>query len=129
MVTRRNLGLPLTPEILADMYGYLASTKPYTKWHLPHKSDVEFKVMRMRDTAGDYTWDKKRRKHIIRISSRCVGSTYRLAMIMAHEMLHAVEVVTGTVTAGAMHNKTFLRMSDQVCKLHGFDRHDFAEIE
>lgn len=122
-------GLLLTEDVLRDCYGALHSTEPFCHWRLPEKHDVIFKVMRMRDTAGDHSFDKVRKLHTVRISSRCVATYLRLGMIMGHEMVHVAEIELGTVTAGSMHNLAFLRMSDEVCACHGFDRHDFAEIE
>ncbi len=122
-------GLLLTEEVLRNNYGALHSTEPFCHWGLPDKHDVIFKVMRMRDTAGDHSYDKVRKLHTIRISSRCVATYLRLGMIMGHEMVHVAEVGLKTVSPGVMHNTAFLRMSDEVCACQGFDRHDFAEIE
>jgi hypothetical protein len=122
-------GLHLNEEVLRNTYGMLHSTEPFCHWGLPDKHDVVFKVMRMRDTSGDHHYDRQKNLHTIRISSRCVGTFMRLGLIMGHEMVHVAEVVLKTVSKGAMHNRAFLRMSDEVCSCHGFDRLDFAEIE
>jgi len=125
----RPSGVFLTEDALRNTYGLLHSCEPFCYWGLPEKHDVIFKVMKMRDTAGDHSYDKAKRIHTIRISSRCVATYHRLGMIMGHEMVHVAEVELKTVTPGAMHNLAFLRMSNEVCGCHGFDRHDFAEIE
>jgi hypothetical protein len=123
------VGLLLTVDVLRNTYGLLHSTEPFCHWGLPDKHDVEFRVMRMRDTAGDHEYLKRKKLHVIRISSRCVGTFHRLGMIMGHEMIHVAEVELKTVSPGVMHNLAFLRMSDEVCACHGFDRMDFADIE
>lgn len=122
-------GLLLSPDVLRECYGLLDATEPFCHWGLPGKHDVTFRVMRMKGTAGDHHFNKGRNLHTVRISSRCVGTFFRLGMIMGHEMIHVAEIVLGTVSPGAMHNKAFLKMSDEVCACHGFDRLDFAEIE
>jgi hypothetical protein len=103
--------------------------EPFCHWGLPDKHDVAFRVMKMRDTAGDHGYTKLKKLHTIRISSRCVGTYQRLGMIMGHEMVHVAEVELETVSPGAMHNRAFMRMADEVCSCLGFDRLDFAEIE
>lgn len=130
-VTRLNTPtrLRLNEDVLRECYGLFDATEPFCHWGLPNKHDVVFKVMRMKDTAGDHSFEKLKKLHIIRVSSRCVGTYTRLGMIMGHEMIHVAEVVLGTVSRGAMHNKAFMKMSDEVCSCHGFDRLDFAEIE
>jgi len=122
-------GLLLTPEVLRDAYGLVISTEPFCNWGLPDKHEVQFRVMKMRDTSGDHTYYRYTKKHRIRVSSRCVSSMFRLMQIMSHEAIHVAEVVLKTVSPTAMHNKAFMKMADEVCDCHGYDRHDFAEIE
>jgi hypothetical protein len=127
-ISKSKRGLHLDEDVLRQCYGFFHATEPFCQWGLPDKHEVIFRVMRMRDTAGDHSYDKQRMVHTIRISSRCVGTFNRLGMIMGHEMIHVAEVGLKTVTR-AMHNTAFMRMSDEVCNVHGFDRLDFAEIE
>lgn len=130
-VTRLNTPtrLRLNEDVLRECYGLFDATEPFCHWGMPNKHDVVFKIMRKKDTSGDHSFDKVKKVHTIRISSRCVGTFHRLGIIMGHEMIHVAEVVLGTVSRGAMHNKAFMKMSDEVCSCHGFDRLDFAEIE
>jgi hypothetical protein len=124
--------LVLNEEVLRNCYGFLQATEPFCHWGLPDKHDVVFGVTRARNTCGDYTYRKlERQQHLVRISSRCVGTCFRLCMIMGHEMIHVAESkpILNTVTRGAQHNRAFLKMADEVCTVHGFDRLDFAEIE
>lgn len=125
----RPKGLLLTPELLRASYGLIITGEPFCHWGMPDKDDVEFRVMRMRDTAGDYHFDRKRKRDVIRISSRNVGTMFRLTCIMAHEAIHVAERVLKTVTPNVQHNKAFRRMADEVCDCQGYDRHDFADVE
>jgi hypothetical protein len=122
--------ITLNVAALRHAYELLADTAPFNRWNLPDSHDVIFRVMRARDTAGDYEFDRKSR-HIIRISARCVGSLFTLLRIMAHEMIHLYQAHTRprTDTANVAHNAAFRRLSDEVCHYHGFDRAEFADLD
>lgn len=110
--------LPLTAEICRQAYDYLNATPPFSKWNLPHGEDVVFKVVRDPKLRGWYMRDGK--KHVIGISSTTIGRTESLMWTMAHEMIHLHEQHAGACGSG-MHSKAFVRWSEQVCRVHGFD--------
>lgn len=112
------MSLPLTPEILAHCYDFLAETMPFSKWGLPSSDEVIFKVARSKSLRG---WYKQDDKHRIFISSSCVQRTDALTMTMAHEMCHLIESHSGFCRNDVEHSKAFLKLAYRVCKYHGWD--------
>lgn len=114
--------LPITKEVLAAAYDYLASTEPFNEWSLPDSDEVLFIVMRSTTEFGHYKWDGKR--HTIAVSARAVGHTVTLLNVMAHEIIHlhleesGMESKTGDANT---HNGAFRVLAAQACKVHGFD--------
>lgn len=110
--------LPLTPDILRLAYDYLSETQPFCRWNLPPSEDVTFKVVRDPASRGWYRLDGDR--HLIAISTRCIGRTESLMEAMAHEIVHLHERHVGACGSG-QHSAAFNRWAAQVCKVHGFD--------
>lgn len=115
----------LTPELLESTYDLLCHTAPFDSWNLPAGEDVDFVVLRTDAKRGDYCWSPKRKRHMIRISSRCHGTLANLVETMAHEMIHLHEKASGLATS-AEHSAAFRKLADQVCKVHRFDPLAFA---
>jgi hypothetical protein len=118
--------LPLTPQALKGAYDFLRSTAPFCRWDLSPGEAVEFKILRTPHFEGDHWVKTPNGKHIIRVSSRTIGHTMSLIVVMAHEMLHAVQTIKKTETPGAQHNADFHRRAAQVCNYHGFDLKTFV---
>jgi hypothetical protein len=116
------MSLPLTPELLAACYDFLAATKPFCNWQLPDSETIQFKVLRTRERYGDHQMDGS--QHVIRVSSGKVGHTMTLVETMAHELIHVHMAETG-MAGSAEHGAAFHRLAEQVCRVHGFDPKDF----
>lgn len=109
--------LPLTPQMIAGAYEFLRLTPPFRGWNLPHADNVEFSVTAHRDREAD--WGRNADgSHVIRVSTRAVGSTDSLIQAVAHEMIHA--------RWGFTHGAAFTRGAQRVCKYHGWDVKRFA---
>lgn len=119
--------LPLTPETLARAYDYLASTPPFARWNLPDAGDLTFTVAQHPHLYGwhDSRGRGRRKRHIIAISARSVGHTASLMTVMAHEMLHLHQALTGQDSAGTEHNAAFRKDAAAICAVHGFDAKAF----
>lgn len=114
--------LPLTPEVLAAAYDYLAACEPFVRWNLPDSDDVKFKVTRSKKEYARYQWDGGR--HVISVSAAAVGHTSTLLMYLSHEILHMHLEITGMESRTGdenTHNMPFRRLAAQVCRVHGFD--------
>ena len=120
------MSLPLTPEILEAAYEFLRATPPFKGWKLPIGEEVEFAVIALRDREGDHTTYIGTTDHVIRVSSKRIGHTHSLIVVMAHEMIHARQAITKKFTSGVEHNADFRRLAATVCKLHGFDPKTFV---
>jgi len=114
----------LTPELLEWAYELVNHTDPFSKWNLPDGHEIEFRVMRGKSVAGDYS-RRDDGKHVIRISGRCVGTLSTLLEIMAHEMIH-LHQATAKMETKSQHNAAFYKLATQVCKIHKFDPKAFA---
>jgi hypothetical protein len=113
----------LTRDLLELAYDLLCATAPFDGWNLPAGEDVVFKVIRSDAVRGDYSRDVQGR-HVIRISSRCIGTVATLIETMAHEMIHLHEGQNGTATRSE-HNAAFRKFADEVCRVHRFDAKAF----
>lgn len=114
--------LPLTPEVLAAAYDYLATCEPFSGWNLPDSDDVVFKVSRSKKEFARYRWNGS--KHVISISSAAVGHSTTLLTYMSHEILHLHLEQTGMESRSGdenTHNAAFRKLAERVCKVHGFD--------
>lgn len=110
--------LPLTPTVLAAAYDFLCATQPFSAWNLPDSEEIRFRIVRSPSLRGWYT--RENGKHVIAISSRCVGRTQSLVETLAHEICHLHEDRAGMLTC-AEHSAAFLKLAARVCKFHGFD--------
>lgn len=114
--------LPLTPDVLAAAYDFLAVTEPFCRWNLPDSEDVKFIVARSRKDFARYRWDGK--QHTIAVSRASVAYSATLLEKVGHEMIHLHLEETGMESRSNdpnTHNMAFRKRAAQVCKLHGFD--------
>lgn len=109
------MALPLTPALLEASYEFMRCTPPFARWKLPPGETVRFKVTRSIDSRGHAYG-----VHEIGVSSRNIGRTESLLMVMAHEMVH-VHVHACGKHGKAEHPAEFWRCARLVCKHHGFD--------
>lgn len=113
--------LPLTPEVLAAAYDYLASTEPFCRWNLPDSDDVTFRVTKARDKFARYVWDGG---HAIEVSSVSVGHTSTLLEKVGHELIHVHLRQTGMESKSNdpnVHNGAFKKFAAKACRVHGWD--------
>lgn len=117
--------LPLTPEVLAAAYDYLAVTEPFRRWNLPESEEVKFRVIKQPGYFGWYQRDGK--AHVISISAAQIAYSSTLLRTMAHEMIHLHLEITGMESRGkeTVHNAAFRRFAARVTKYHGFDPKEF----
>lgn len=113
--------LPLTKEMLAAAYDFLAATPPFRDWSLPDSEEVRFKVGRFRSHCAHYQWDGK--QHTITASANAIGHTDTLIRKLAHELIHLHLEELGMDSRGTAntHSGAFRRLAAEVCKIHGFD--------
>lgn len=113
--------LPLTPEMLASAYDFLAITPPFDGWNLPPSDEVVFKVSRSRRWFARYRWDGAR--HTIEVSANSVAYSDTLIVKMSHEMVHLHLEELGMDGRGGSntHSGAFRQLAEEVCKVHGFD--------
>lgn len=105
----------LTPELLCASYEFLRQTPPFRRWKLPSGEEIKFIVTRSIDSRGHAKDDVE-----IGVSSRNIGRTESLFMVMAHEMVH-VHVYLRGLHGRSEHPAEFWRCARLVCKHHGFD--------
>jgi len=120
--------LPLNKDRLAAMYDFLNECPPFCDWNLPDSDDVIFKVTRDKSTAGYHKrWKQGRKKlqHEIGISTYCCGWTNRALWVMGHEMVHMHQEELGMESPHTTHNEAFRLLGLEVCKVHGWDPHEF----
>lgn len=114
----------LTPALMERHYEMLCLTKPFTRWKMPSSDDVEFHATTIKDACqGEYYFRTDARRHVIRINPKRHHTLHSQIMTMAHEMVHLRERMLSTKAKG--HGFLFQRLSDQVCRHHGFDRGQF----
>lgn len=105
----------LTPQLLEAAYEFMRCTPPFRRWKLPPGETIKFKVTRSIGSRG-----YARNANEIGVSSRNIGRTEALFMVMAHEMIH-VYVFKRGLHGRSEHGAEFLRCARLVCKHHGFD--------
>lgn len=113
--------LPLTPEVLAAAYDYLATCEPFCRWNLPDSDDIKFRVTRTSKVFAQYIWDGE---HTIEVSSANVGHTKTLMETMGHELIHLHLRLTGMESRSSnpnVHNMPFRKLAARACKTHGWD--------
>lgn len=108
--------LKLHPEMLAAAYEYLRTTEPFKGWNLPEADDIGFHVVKTPSMAADFGVEGN--MPLIRVSLAKNGHTATLLATMAHEMIHLRQHLTKD---REVHGARFKKMSDRVCKAHGFD--------
>jgi hypothetical protein len=113
--------LPLTKEMLAAAYDFLAVTPPFRDWNMPDSDDVLFKVGRFRTHCAHYQWNGK--QHTITASANAIGHTDTLMRKLGHEMLHLHLEELGMDARGTAntHSGAFRRLAEEVCAVHGWD--------
>jgi SprT-like family protein len=114
------MSLPLSPDMLAAAYDYLASTNPFDKWNFPISEEIKFRVYKRSDRYAHYQC--KDGKLFISVSSVLVGSHITLLSTMAHEMIHLYMHATSCLDMRCPHGAGFNKLADRVCRIHGFDR-------
>ena len=119
------MSLVLNREILAGLYASLRLCPPFRRWALPEAGAVRFVVTRHKDREGHYTRIQRTDKHYICVSNARIGHFDSLAVVMAHEMIHLCQAVSGHETR-AQHNADFRRRAALVCKTLGFDPNIFC---
>ena len=113
--------LPLSPDVLAAAYAFVAATEPFRRWNLPDSEDVKFQVISSTKNFAHYRWDGG---HTIAVSSRSVGHAATLIEKMAHEVIHLHLEATGMESRSKdpnVHNMAFRKLAADVCRIHGFD--------
>ena len=118
--------LPLSPDVLAAAYDFLAATEPFRRWNLPDSEDVRFRVVRSRAMFAQYVWEGAGAdvRHTIEMSSATVGHTKTLLESLGHEMIHLHLRLTGMESRSKdpnVHNMAFRKLAADVCRIHGFD--------
>lgn len=111
--------LRLTPEIVRAAYDLLALTLPFSRWKLPPSDAVKFRISKSKDKRGLYQFGSN--GHTIIISEASNGHMSSMIATMAHEMIHLHQMHNRTPGRQSDHGEEFLRLSAQVCKIHGFD--------
>jgi hypothetical protein len=114
--------IPLSAEMLAHAYEYLACIPPFNKWNLPPSEDVKFLIIRRADRYAHYQMIGG--IHHIAVSSKFVGRHEMLLATLAHELIHLHCEASGMTTSNP-HDKAFHKFADRVCKIHDFDRLTF----
>lgn len=113
--------LPLSSEMLAAAYDFLAVTPPFDKWNMPPSEEVKFKVSRARKWFARYQWDGSR--HIIEVSSNAVAYSDTLLVKLGHEMihLHLEEMNMDRRGTPDTHSGAFRTLAAEVCLCQGWD--------
>lgn len=117
-----SMALPLTEEMLCAAYDFLCTTPPFKRWNLPDGEDIKFNISRSLRNFGHY--EHVGPDHVISLSANGVGHTTTLMRIMAHEMIHLHEELTG-MARPAQHTRMFWKLAARVCHFHGFDLKSF----
>jgi hypothetical protein len=110
--------IALHPDHLEAIYDCLRAFPPFKRWRLPPGEEVHFAVTRAKDHVGSYCAGAD--GHVITASSEKVGHTDTLMRLVAHEMIHLYQEISGSANS-AQHNAEFQRLAAQVAKYHGFD--------
>lgn len=112
--------ISLTPDLLRATYDRLIETSPFNRWNLPSGEDIKFRVVRDFATQGWYSFAPGS-PHTICVSRNLVGYLSTLDPLMAHEMIHLHERVSGACKSGIEHSAAFKKWVLQVCAVHGWD--------
>lgn len=85
---------------------------------MPDPSNVTFRVTQTGSWYGKYEY--KNQRHTISVSTKVVGHTSTLMIVMAHEMVHLRQFMCGILN-GDGHCEEFKKLTAKVAKYHGFD--------
>ena len=111
--------IPLTAEMLAHAYDYLACQPPFSKWNLPPSEDVKFSISKNKYRFAHYQMIGG--EHHIVLSSRFVGRHELLIATVAHEIIH-LHMEASCISQKNPHDSAWHKYADRICKIHEFDR-------
>jgi hypothetical protein len=109
------MSITITRATLIATYELLRTTQPFMGWKLPEASEIDFAVLRGRNTYGDCDGET------IRASNGRHGQLPTLLATVAHEMIHLHQMRKALETPNTEHNADFRKRAARVCRLHGFD--------
>ena len=113
--------MKLTPDLLSAAYTFMRASEPFKAWKMPPAHVVKFKVVRDPKMHADFGMEGGR--PVIRVSANGAGTTVTLLSVMAHEMIHYRQQLTGKKDT---HGASFQAMAKRVCAVHGcFDPKTF----
>jgi hypothetical protein len=108
--------IPVTAETIRATYEWLSHFPPFCRWHLPPAKKITFYVTDFVSEVAEYDHIKK----TLRVSTANVGTYDMLIRVMAHELIHVREHVSGKWTV--KHDSAFFRQSRaMICKHFAFD--------
>jgi len=108
--------VPVTPATLKATYEWLLAFPPFSRWKLPPARKITFYVTDFVSEWAQFDCDKM----TLRVSTAGVGSYDMLIKVMAHEMIHVREHVSGKWAH--KHDSAFFKQARaMVCKHFGFD--------
>lgn len=110
----------LTPECIAAAYDYLTRTPPGNRWKLPASDELQIVVLTTRERMG-HVRDGKPIE--LAVSCKRVSHTSTLMATVAHEVCHLRAYARGAKGIG--HGREWQQAANQMCRAHGFDRHEF----
>ena len=105
-------------------YRCLCEFPPFSRWDLPHASNVRFRITNSATEFGSY--DNPNGQHTIAISRKLVNTGQGLLCVMAHEVLHLHQRIACTENSRSQHNKDFRRLALIVCKQMGYETRGFV---
>jgi predicted metal-dependent hydrolase len=104
--------IPITPETVRAVYTMLLEFPPFSKWNLPAANKVTFVVAPLKSMWGDLDPNT----HTMRVSTVKVTTFLSLVTVVAHEMVHLKQDVSGRWPAKDAHNAHFTKLATRVCK-------------
>jgi len=110
--------MKLTSKMLESIYSMLKTLKPFSGWHLPEISSIEFKVTNEIDVMGTYIFCDLTDKHQITISRARNGHLSTVIRTIAHEMIHLKRANT---SKWDKHDAVFRKLATQISNELGFD--------
>lgn len=114
------MSIHISLETAEAAYELLRTTKPFSRWKLPHADDIGFEITRSSEVWGKVLCSTS--GLVIQISGIRHHTLPELLKTMAHEMAHLQEY---RLTGDCKHGAAWRRLADQVCKHHHFDRGAF----
>lgn len=118
--------IALTAERVAAVYDCLRTFPPFCRWKLPPSDEVIFHVTRHRDRQGHCTVDHNCKNPEITVSEYWVGTFETLVSLVAHEMIHLHQFLSGADPGpGTQHDAEFRRIAKRICLLFNWDYKQF----